>query len=302
MQRFPADDLKNTYSPSHAPSGRVRRGETFEIETADCFGGRYRDAAKVTQADHAWVHENLDVVTGPIFVEGAQPGDVLAVRIDAMEPVGPGTIVLHGLNEASPDDWWADHRTSRALPIENGNVVVNDRLRVPVSPIIGCIANAPAVETVMSRYQGEWGGNQDCRDMTSGATIILPVNVPGGLLYFGDCKARMADGEIVDAPECGMRITATVDIRPKPRAMRWPRVETAKSLITVVSDISLADASRQAFRELLHWIEEDYGVVRDDVAAVMGMLADTAICQVSNRLHTARCSIPREPLDALAGR
>lgn len=82
--------------------------------------------------------------------------------------------------------------------------------------------------------------------------------------------------------------------------MRWPRVVTATSMVTVVSDISLADASRQAFRELLLWIEEDFSIPRDDIAAVMGMLADTAICQVSNRMHTARCSIAREPLNALA--
>jgi amidase len=300
VQRFSAEDLKNTYSPAHRPCGQVKSGETFVIETADCFGGRYRDPSRVSAADHAWVEENLDVVTGPVFVEGAKPGDVLAVRIEAMEITTPGTIVVHGLTEQSPDDWWADHKTSRALPIRDGHVVVNDLLRVPVKPLIGCIATSPAVETVLSRYQGEWGGNQDCADMTTGATIVLPVNVEGGLLYFGDCKARMADGEIVDAPECGTRITATATTRPRPKSMRWPRVETATSLITVVSDISLADASRQAFRELLLWIEDDYDIRRDDIAAVMGMLADTAICQVSNRMHTARCSIPREPLYSLA--
>ena len=300
MKLFPAENLKNVYSPLHQPSGRVKSGETFEIETADCFGGRYRDPARVTAADHAWVQENLDVVTGPIFIEGAKRGDILAVRIEAIEVTTPGTIVVHGLKEASPDDWWADHRTSRALPVVDGHIVVNGSLRVPVKPIIGCIATSPAVETVLSRYQGEWGGNQDCGDMTSGATILLPVNIEGGLLYFGDCKARMADGEIIDAPECGTRITATVTIRSKPRSMRWPRVVTATSMVTVVSDISLADASRQAFRELLLWIEEDFSIPRDDIAAVMGMLADTAICQVSNRMHTARCSIAREPLNALA--
>ncbi len=300
MQRFAAVDVKNTYSPHHRPHGRVRAGETFQIETADCFGGRYRDASKVTAADHAWVEENLDVVTGPVFVEDAKPGDVLAVRIEGMEITTPGTIVVHGLTEASPDDWWNDFRTTRALEVVDGHVVVGERLRVPVRPVIGCIATAPATETVLSRYQGEWGGNQDCNEMTTGATIVLPVNVDGGMLYFGDCKARMGDGEVIDAPECGTMITATVTIRRRPSAMRWPRVETATHLTTVVSDIALADATRQSFRELLLWIEEDYGIPRNDVAAVMGMMAETGICQVSNRLHTARCTIARRPLEELA--
>ncbi len=300
MQRFSADDLKNVYSPAHAPHGRVRSGETFQIETADCFGGRFRDPAKVTAEDFAWVEENLDVVTGPIVVEGARPGDVIAVRIEAMEMTTPGTVVVRSLSQASPDDWWLDHLSSKALPVVDGKVVVSDGLRIPVRPVIGCIATAPSNETVLSRFQGAFGGNQDCGEMTTGATIVLPVNVAGGLLYFGDCKAAMADGEIVDAPEIGTLITATATVRVRPKSMRWPRVETATQLTTVVSDISLADACRQAFRELLLWIEEDFALAREDVATLMGMLAHTGVCQISNRLHTARCSMPRAPLLSLA--
>ena len=129
--------------------------------------------------------------------------------------------------------------------------------------------------------------------MTTGSTIILPVNVNGALLYFGDCKAIMAPGELVNAPECGMRITASVDLRPRPRVMTWPRVETPDLLGTVVSDINAADACRQAFRELLLWLEAETGAARQDVAMLMGMVSTTAICQVSNTFHTAQCTIPR---------
>jgi amidase len=302
VQRFAADDLKNAYSAYHQPYGRVRNGETFQIETADCFGGRFRDPATVGPADFDWVEKNLDVVTGPIHVEGARPGDIVAITIEQIQITTPGTFVVREWSQASPDDWWLDHKTSRALTIEDDCVVVGAGLRVPIRPIIGCLATAPADETILSRYQGEYGGNQDCVDMTTGATVLLPVNIDGGLIYFGDCKARMADGEIVDAPEIGTLITATVSVRPRPAAMRWPRVETASSLVTVVSDISLADASRQAFRELMLWIEADYQIERPDLVAVMGMLADTAICQVSNRLHTARCSISRDALAELGPR
>ncbi len=300
MQRFSTGDLKNVYSPLHAPHGQVQPGEVFQVETADCFGGRFRDPTRVTADDFAWVEENLDVVTGPIVVAGARPGDVVAVHIEAMEMVGPGTVVIRTQRQPSPDDWWLDHVSSRALPVVDGMVVVSDTLRIPVRPVIGCIATAPPTETVLSRYQGPFGGNQDCAGMTTGATIVLPVSVPGAFLYFGDCKSAMGDGEIVDAPEIGTLITARAEIRPRPRSMHWPRVETASELMTVVSDISLADACRQAFRELLLWVEEDYALPREDIAVVMGMLAHTGVCQVSNRLHTARCTIARAPLDTLA--
>jgi acetamidase/formamidase len=135
--------------------------------------------------------------------------------------------------------------------------------------------------------------------MTTGSTIVLPVNVEGALLYFGDCKARMGDGEIAAAPEVGTLITATVNVRHRPSAMRWPRVETETELMTVVSDSSLADAGRQAFRELLLWLEEDTGQPRPTIALLLGMTADVRVCQVSNRLHTASCSVPREAVGSL---
>jgi amidase len=293
MQRFPAVDLKNVYSPYHEPHGRVADGETFLVETEDCFDGRFRDAGGYTPENIEWVEENLDVVTGPIFVEGAKRGDVVAVRIDAIEVTTPGTVVIGPFEDPSPDDWWLDEEYAMSLPVQDGYVLLGDRLRVPVRPVIGCLATAPKQEVVLSRHEDKFGGNQDCNPMTAGSTVVLPVNVDGAFLYFGDCKARMADGEIAAAPEVGTLITVTASVRPRPASMRWPRIETESELMTVVSDISLADACRQAFREMMLWIEEDKGAERRMIALLMAMVADTAVCQVSNRLHTARCTMPR---------
>lgn len=299
MQRFPAIDLKNVYSPYHEPHGRVADGETFIVETEDCFDGRFRDPSGYTPENIEWVEENLDVVTGPIFVEGAKSGDVVAVRIDAIEVTTPGTVVIGPFEDPSPDDWWLDEEYAMSLPVQDGYVRLGDQLRVPVRPVIGCLATAPKQEVVLSRHEDKFGGNQDCNPMTAGSTVVLPVNVDGAFLYFGDCKARMADGEIAAAPEVGTLITATASVRPRPTSMRWPRIETESELMTVVSDISLADACRQAFREMMLWIEEDKGAERRMIALLMAMVADTAVCQVSNRLHTARCTMPRGPLAEL---
>jgi amidase len=296
MQRFPATDVKNVYSPFHEPHGRVADGETFQVETEDGFGGRFRDPGDYTPENIEWVEENLDVVTGPIFVEGAKSGDVVALRIDAIEVTTPGTVVIGPFSDPSPDDWWLDEEYAMSLPVRDGYVELGDRLRIPVRPVIGCLATAPKQEVVLSRHEDKFGGNQDCNPMTAGSTVILPANVDGAFLYFGDCKARMADGEIAAAPEVGTLITATASVRPRPKSMRWPRIETESELMTVVSDISLADACRQAFRELMLWIEEDTGAERRMIALLMAMVADTAVCQVSNRLHTARCTMPRGPL------
>jgi acetamidase/formamidase len=299
MQRFPATDLKSVYSPFHEPHGRVADGETFQVETEDCFGGRFRDPSAYTSENIEWVEENLDVVTGPICVEGAKSGDVVALRIDAIEVTTPGTVVIGPFTDPSPDDWWLDEEHAMALAVQDGFVCLGDRLRIPVRPVIGCLATAPKQEVVLSRHEDRFGGNQDCNPMTAGSTVVLPVNVDGAFLYFGDCKARMADGEIGAAPEVGTLVTATACIRPRPASMRWPRIETDSELMTVVSDISLADACRQAFREMMLWIEEDTRAERHMIVLLMAMVADTAVCQVSNRLHTARCTMPRGPLSDL---
>ena len=106
--------------------------------------------------------------------------------------------------------------------------------------------------------QGRYGGNMDCREIRAGATVVLPVWHDGGGLYFGDCKALMGDGEIVGPPEVGALVTASAEPRERPASMTWPRIETAESMTTLVSGKPLEWSARQAYRELLEWIVEDY--------------------------------------------
>ncbi len=302
MQKFAKTDLKNVYSPYHAPIGRVRPGETFQIETEDGFAGGLRKPEDLTPERLAWCEERWCIVNGPVAVEGAGVGHAIAVTIHDIEVTTPGIVILSRYQDPSPVDWWLDTEFDRlhTYKIENGELFFNERLRLPARPLIGCLATAPKNEVILARREGDWGGNQDCNLMTTGATIILPVNVPGALLYFGDCKVMMGDGEIVNAPECGTRITASVELRTRPKAMRWPRVEDQEAYSTVVSDISAADACRQSFRELMLWLEEEINGDRQEIAMLMGMVAHVGICQVSNTFHTARCTIARKYLPSIS--
>ena len=174
--------------------------------------------------------------------------------------------------------------------------MLGDGWAVPVAPLIGCLATAPARETLLSRHEGSFLGNVDCREIGGGATVILPVAVDGGGLYFGDCKAAMGDGEVVCAPEVGARVVASARPTERPASMGAPRVITGERLTTIVSGISLADACREAFRELKLWIEDDWDLSSEHAAIVMGIGAHCGIGQVSNPLHTAKCSIARSLL------
>jgi amidase len=296
MQTFQPTDLKYTYSPDHEPIGAVAAGERFTVITEDCFTGRYDDPADFNAETAAWVDEHLNGVTGPISVQGAEPGEAVEVEIESVEVNTPGHVVVSRCQALSPADWWQEEDHVVNLRIEGGEIVLGDGWTVPVSPLIGCLATATARETVLSRYEGAYLGNVDCREITGGATVILPVAAAGAGLYFGDCKAAMGDGEVVCAPEIGARIVASARPRKRPASMGAPRVLTADRVMTIVSGISLAEASRLAFRELKLWLEDDWSLSSEQAAIIMGIGAHCGIGQVSNLLHTAKCSIARSLL------
>jgi acetamidase/formamidase len=160
--------------------------------------------------------------------------------------------------------------------------------------VIGCLAARPADESPHASLQGRYGGNLDCKDLVAGATLVLPVEHDGAGLYFGDCKPMLTDGEIVGPPEVGALVTASAEPRERPASMTWPRLETPDSLMTLVSGKPLEVAARQAYRELLEWLVEDYEIDRRRAALLMGMVAHAGICQCSNDYFTAYAVTPRD--------
>jgi amidase len=291
MQTFEPEDIKYTYSPEHTPIGAVEPGESFTVITADGFTGRYDNPANFSPETAAWVEENLDGVTGPVAVNGAAPGQAVAITIEELEVATRGTVVVSRCQAVSPQDWWHEEDHVINLTVEGGLIHLRDDWTVQATPLIGCLATAPARETVFSKHEGDYGGNLDVREITAGSTVLLPVQVSGAGIYFGDCKAAMGDGEIVCAPECGTRIVASARPIERPSTMGAPRIVMANRLMTVVSAASLTDAARAAFRELKLWLEEEWGLTNDESAMVMGIGAHCGIGQVSNLLHTAKCSI-----------
>jgi acetamidase/formamidase len=159
--------------------------------------------------------------------------------------------------------------------------------------LIGCLATAPRDETILSRREGAYGGNLDCPQITTGATVVLPVEVDGAYLYFGDCKAAMGAGEVLCAPEVGTRILAAASPIARPASMGSPRIRTTTHLSTVVSASTLDEACRQAVRQLKLWLEDEYQLSAEDCAVLMGVAAHCGVCQISNAWHTAICTVER---------
>jgi acetamidase/formamidase len=296
MQTFRPDDIKYTYSPAHEPIGSVAPGERFEVITEDGFTARYRDPAAFTPETAAWIEENLDGVTGPIAVAGAEAGGAIEVSIETVEVITPGCVVVSACESLAPYHWWHEETHVVNLPVHDGEITLAPGWTLPARPLIGCLATAPARETVMSRHEGSYGGNLDVTELTGGATVTLPVEVDGAHLYFGDCKAAMADGEVACAPECGTSLVLSAQPIARPASMGCVRVRNKMKVMTVVSGISLADAAREAFRQMKLWLQDEWQLSHEQAAIVMGIGADCGIAQVSNLLHTAKCSLQLEML------
>jgi amidase len=297
MQRFLARDATFSYSPDHASIGTVQPGETFEVESVEGFYNSFSSPSDFTPERYAEAEKLKWAVTGPITVAGAAAGEAVAVTIHAVEVTTPGVVVYGGYTAEDPYDWWDDESACAVYPAEGGRLQFDEHTTLATRPLIGCLAVAPAEGEVHAMLQGRYGGNMDCREIRAGATLVLPVEHDGAGVYFGDCKALMGDGEIVGPPEVGALITASAEPRTRPAAMTWPRLETDTSLTTLVSGKPLEWSARQAYRELLEWIVEDYEIARPRAALLLAMVAQAGICQISNTDYTAYCVAPRDVLE-----
>jgi acetamidase/formamidase len=300
MQRFSAADAKYAYSAEHASIGRVASGETFEVECVEGWSNYFRAPSDFTPESHAQADAVKWAVVGPISVEGAVAGGAVAVTIHDVEVTTPGVVVYGAYTAADPLEWWDDETAVELFPVDAGTIAFDDRTTLQARPLIGCLAVAPEEGTVHAMLQGRYGGNLDCRELRAGATLVLPVAHDGGGLYFGDCKALMGDGEIAAPPEVGALVTASAEPRPRPASMEWPRLETADSLTTLVSERPLEWSARLAFRELLNWTVDDYDLERPRAAMLLAMVAHAGICQISNTDYTAYCTMPRDVLEPYA--
>jgi amidase len=296
VQRFLASDAKYSYSPDHPSIGTVEAGELFEVESVEGWSEYFRAPSDFTPERHAEAEAHKWAVTGPIAVDGARRGGAVAVTVHTVEVVTPGVVVYGAYTATDPFEWWDDETACELFPARDGVLTFDDRTTLPIRPLIGCLAVAPEDGEVHAMLQGRYGGNLDCRELRAGATIVLPVEHDGGGLYFGDCKALMGDGEIVAPPEVGALVTASAEPRERPASLEWPRIETDDSLTTLVSGKPLEWSARQAFRELLNWVVEEYDLSRPRAALLLAMVADARIAQISNTDYTAYCTTPRDVL------
>jgi acetamidase/formamidase len=229
-------------------------------------------------------------VTGPIYVEGAEPGDTLLVEVLDIELPEKGTVaIIPGFG--SLEGWLNLFEPKRkTCAISDGKIAYETddgrTLEIAADPFVGTIGVSPGFEAITSLSPGRHGGNMDCPDIRPGNTLMLPVSRPGALFKLGDVHAVQGDGEICGvAIEVDAVVTLKFGLR-KGWTIGWPRIESPDEIMTVGSARPLEDAARQAFREMVEWMVTDHGWVRDDAYMFLSIAARARIAQIVDPLYT----------------
>jgi amidase len=271
---IPAHQHQFVFRPDIAPVLTVRPGEVVRMETSS------DPAERLFAAGDNWLDvqdsRRINAVTGPIAIEGVEPGDAVSVEIMAIETLDWGWCAAIPGRGMLGD--FIKTPLLRRIPILNGLVHLSDTLSVPLRPMVGCLGVAPATgesSTLAPPYP--WGGNYDLLQIAVGSTIYLPAQVVGGLFSLGDLHAAMGDGEATGfSIECAAAATVRLDVVKNMR-LQTPRVVTGDRLYTVGLAAKRGDwgaARAQAITRMFEYLTIERELTAHDAYLVISASVD----------------------------
>lgn len=299
-----ADQGVYVIGPYNEPITTVSTGEKILVETMDAFGNRISsekdDITKILTLPY------VNPLTGPIYIEGAEKGDTLAVTIHDIEEIRGygvsalipdfgglcGTVFTRTLQPPLP---------ARIMihPIKNGEITFSETLNIaaiPYEPFYGTIGTAPEVEAISSLAPGFHGGNMDAADVCPGNKVYLPVNVPGALFHVGDGHATQGDGEVSGvATEIPTRGTLTFEVI-KSKVIGTPRIESDEYIMAVGSARPMEDAARIAFYELILWLEQDFDIDQLTAYQLCSQVAKVRLANMVDIQYSVVAKFPKKYL------
>ncbi|HLS35537.1 MAG TPA: acetamidase/formamidase family protein [Bacillota bacterium] len=261
-----------TFSPDHEPVAKVGQGEVVTLETLDCFSNQiHSEEDELTSVDFSKVNP----ATGPVYVEGAEPGDYLVVDILDVQVAAQG-IGVNGPGMGPLQDKVTNE--TKLIHVEDGKVKFND-MEFPMNPMIGVIGVAPKEGEIPCGMPGAHGGNLDNKLIKTGARLYFPVHVEGALFQCGDLHAAMGDGEISGA---GLEVAGTVKVKfdvVKGGAGDRPVLETEDKWYTIATAEEFNDALKLATSDMQDLLVENYGWDKTEAAIYMSLQGDAEVCQ-----------------------
>ena len=297
------------YDATSAPALRVKSGDTVKVHTLltnnptrlaanGVAVDQIEQALKDVYAEGAVTDKGPGghVLTGPIFIEGAEPGDVLEIRIKAIDLAIP--YAYNGFGRTSgflPEDF--PYAKTKMIPLDKKRMVASfgPGIEIPLHPFFGSmgIAPPPATGRVSSVPPGVYGGNMDNKYLVAGTTLYLPVNAEGALFEVGDGHAGQGDGEVdITAMETSLIGTFQFIVR-KDLHFTWPRAETPTEYITMGMNLDLNEATKQAVRQMIEFLVDEKHMTRDDAYMLASVAADLHITQLVDTNKGVHMMVPK---------
>lgn len=291
---------------SHEPVLHIAPGDRVITTTIDASGRDEFDQE---------VSGGGNPMTGPFYIDGAQPGDTLIVRFERIRPnrssgwteheLAPHVVDAHTVRSLyqHPQDlpgvafWDFDFEEATAVLREE---TMLGRLALPLAPFLGCFGVAPAKkQAIHTSTSGPYGGNMDYRGFGVGVTAYLPVFEPGALFFLGDGHAVQGDGEIAGTGiETSMEVEFSVDLIPQQR-INWPRGENEREIFTAGNARPLDQALQHATGEMIRWLETGYGLDSHSIALFLGQTVQYEIGNVYDPAFTVVCKLSKKLLALL---
>lgn len=299
----------NSFSHKHLPVLKVQQGDTIKSESVDA-GGFDMDGKRIAKSGNP--------VTGPFFIEGASPGDIIAITLTSVSfNRDDATTVAGFLKRSVPLDvfkevfdphaarvkWKLEQEKGYATPEIEGQSLID--FKIPINPFMGCLGLAAPLKSKepLTYSAGEYGGNMDFNKVRTGATVYLPVFHEGGLLYFGDGHAQQGDGEINgDALETSMNFAFTARVIKGQPSIDFPRIEDDEHVISVAMDKTMEEALKSSTHGLIQWLQRDYDLTTREVSQVLGPLIEYRIPSIASPDFEIAAMIKKKYLVALKKR
>jgi acetamidase/formamidase len=283
LRTFMPERFYNTFSFAHPPALRIKPGERIVTKTVDAAGVDW-NGKQVAQGPNPQ--------TGPFFVEGAEPGDMLVVSIEKLElnrtsgysssllapyAVDPAAISARVDREPRRVNWLLD-KTKGTVRLDGPEI---GHLELRARPMLGCVGVAPArKEAVATSTPGPFGGNMDYAGMNQGVKVMLPVYETGALLFIGDGHALQGEGEVVGTGvETSMDVEFSVQVVKK-AAIQWPRLENDTHIMVLGSERPLLQALQHATSEMHRWLMTDYKLSERGASILMGQALEYEVGNV----------------------
>jgi acetamidase/formamidase len=298
VHTFRPQHYHTTLGP-HAPVLRIASGDTVITTTVDAYGKDEHDQDVTPRGNPQ---------TGPFYVEGAEPGDTLALHLDRLYPNRDAgyTSTMVAANVVDPDyaqglparqsaRWQIDRPQGVAHLVEPATRL--GAFSLPLAPMLGCFGVCPPEgQAISTSTAGVHGGNMDYRGFVSGVTVYLPVFVPGALIFVGDGHATQGDGEIAGTGiEVSFDVQFTVRVL-KGKTIHWPRGENRDSIFTVGNARPLDQAVQHATTEMMIWLQEDYGLDATSASIVLGQCVEYDLGNMFDPAYTMVCKLAKRYL------